>query len=474
VINPPGTIFEAGSVSKQFTAAAVLLLAREGKLSLDDPARKYLPEIPDYGAPLTVRHMLQHTSGLRDWGEVMSISGWPRTSRVYTQAHVLDIVSRQRALNFPSGSTWSYCNTGYNLAAILVSRVSGQSFAEFTRARLFQPLGMTHTSWRDDFTRIVRGRATAYGDRGGQFSTNMPFENVHGNGGLLTTVGDLLAWNENFATMKVGDAAFVQEQQQPGRFTDGRSHDYGLGLYIGRYKGLSEVYHSGSTAGYRAFLTRFPDQRVSVAVLCNVSTGAAERYAHAVADLYLGDRAKDPAPVKAAAVEGSALNAKAGLYSNTVTGTPLSLVREKDLLRVEGGTALVPLSDSRFVAIEGGRTVEFDGGSRVTIVAPNGTSETYARVEPAKPTLAAIGEYAGVYTSADAEVTMTAVVEGGELKLKRRPDTVVVLRPLYADAFAGSLGTILFRRGPSGAVIGLSVVVDRVWNMPFDRMAATR
>jgi CubicO group peptidase (beta-lactamase class C family) len=192
VPNAGDTIFEAGSVSKQFTAAAVLQLAAEHKLSLDDPARKYIPELPDYGTPLTIRHMLTHTSGLRDWGSVAGIGGWPRTTRVYTHAHVLEIVGRQRALNFAPGTSWSYSNTGYNLAAIIVARVSGLSFAEFCRQRLFEPLGMTHTSWRDDHTRIVKNRAIAYGEAGDGFHTLMPFEDVYGNGGLLTTVGDLL------------------------------------------------------------------------------------------------------------------------------------------------------------------------------------------------------------------------------------------------------------------------------------------
>lgn len=209
VPNTADTIFEANSVSKQFTAAAMLMLAREGKISFDDPVRKYIPELPDYGAPLTIRHMLNHTSGLRDWGSVVSIAGWPRTSRVYNHAHVLDIVSRQKALNFTPGAQYSYSNTGYNLSAIIVSRVSGMSFADFTSQRIFKPLGMTHTSWRDDFTRIVKHHAIAYEQIPQGFHQEMPFENVHGNGGLLTTVGDLLLWNENFVAPKVGDAAFL-------------------------------------------------------------------------------------------------------------------------------------------------------------------------------------------------------------------------------------------------------------------------
>lgn len=292
VPNRADTIFEAGSVSKQFTAAAILLLAQEGKLSLDDPARKYVPELPDYGAPLTIRHMLQHTSGLRDWGEIAAIAGWPRTTRVHTHAHVLDIISRQKALNFPSGAQHSYSNSGYNLAAIIVSRVSGQSFADFSRERIFEPLGMTRTSWRDDFTRIVKDRAIAYAPSGGSFRLDMPFENVHGNGGLLTTVGDLLKWNENFVTPKVGDAEFVRLQQEPGKLNDGKPHEYALGLYVRPYKGVPEVGHSGSTAGYRAYLTRFPEQHLSVAVLCNAANANATQYAMAVAEMYLGDSIK--------------------------------------------------------------------------------------------------------------------------------------------------------------------------------------
>src|SRR5687767_5115081 len=304
VENAPDTIFEAGSVSKQFTAAAVLLLARDGKLAIDDPVRKYVPELPDYGVPLTIRHMLTHTSGLRDWGSVAGIGGWPRTTRVHTHGHVLDILSRQKALNIAPGTNWSYSNSGYNLSAIIVSRVSGQSFADFSRDRIFKPLGMTRTSWRDDFKRIVPHRALAY-DRGADgYQEDMPFENVHGNGGLLTTVGDLLKWNENFVTPVVGDAAFVAQQQTTARLSDGRDQVYAFGLYVRPYRGVREVAHSGSTAGYQAYLTRFPDQHVSVAVLCNAADAAPTQYARAVAELYLGTALEPPAPAAAGGGRG--------------------------------------------------------------------------------------------------------------------------------------------------------------------------
>jgi CubicO group peptidase (beta-lactamase class C family) len=471
--NTGDTIFEAGSVSKQFTAAAVLLLARDGKLSLDDPVRQHVPEVPDYGAPLTIRHMLNHTSGLRDWGGVAAIAGWPRTTRVHTHAHVLDIVKRQRSLNFPSGTRYSYSNTGYNLAAIIVSRVSGEPFAEFSRKRLFEPLGMAHTSWRDDYTRVVKGRAIAYSDGGGGFSQDMPFENVHGNGGLLTTVGDLLKWTANFASPRIGDAAFVREQQEPGRFNDGRQHGYALGLFIGPYKNVREVGHSGSTAGYRAYLADYPDQRVSVAVLCNVSSGNATQYAHAVADLYLGSAvsgAVAPAPSATGyALKAAEAEAIAGLYRSTETGEPLRLVKDQAGLRIEGGAPLQAQSGTRF-STTNRRTVEIEG-ARLRLVDQYGAVEPYERIPEASLQPRPLTDYVGTYVSDEAEVTFVASVQDGTLVLKRRPDTTIRLAAVYADGFRG-LGFIRFHRDSAGKVIGFSVSQDRVWDLRFAKSQA--
>jgi len=341
VRNTPETIFEAGSVSKQFTAMAIMLLQKDGKLSIDDPVRKYIPELPDYGVPLTIRHMMTHTSGLRDWGSVESIAGWPRTTREYTHAHVLDIVSRQKSLNFTPGDHYSYSNTGYNLQAIIVSRVSGMSFAEFSQQRIFKPLGLSHTSWRDDHTRIVKNRAIAYSDERGEYKIEMPFENVHGNGGLLTTVGDLLKWNENFVHPTVGDMSIVTAMATPGKFNDGKPEDYALGLMIGELRGVKNINHSGSTAGYRAHLNRFPEADTSVAVLCNVSSGDATRSANRVSEVYLADRLKPASPPRAAerpapamnpAPTAAQLNALAGNYWSDEAETMLTAAVEDGAL----------------------------------------------------------------------------------------------------------------------------------------------
>jgi CubicO group peptidase (beta-lactamase class C family) len=482
VKNTPDTIFEAGSVSKQFTAAAVLLLARDGKLSRDDPVKKYIPELPDYGPPLLIRHMLNHTSGLRDWGSVAGISGWPRTTRVHTQSHVVEIVSHQHALNFPTGTRWSYSNTGFNLAAVIVSRVSGMSFPEFTRTRIFEPLGMTHTSWRDDHTRIVKNRAIAYDDTREGFRTNMPFEKVYGNAGLLTTVGDLLKWNENFVTPKVGDAALVAEQQQVGAFSDGGAHDYAFGLYNRTYKGVRQVDHSGSTAGYRADLARYPDQHLSVAVLCNVSSGSATQAGRAVADVYLGDGAKAPAvPAATYTLADAEADAAVGLYRHTITGVPLTISRGNGGIRVERGQAdglnpntpqpLIAMSASRFVTATR-QTWEFDGRGSARMTDAFGRVNAYVKVRAAKPSADQLKELAGAYVSDEAETTLLAAVDGDTLVIKRRPDATLRLTPVYADAFAApQLGLVIFHR-TGGRVTSLSVVQDRVWDLRFARQAA--
>jgi CubicO group peptidase (beta-lactamase class C family) len=478
------TIFEAGSVSKQFTAAAVLLLARDRKLSLEDPVRKYIPELPDFGAPLTIRHMLTHTSGLRDWGSVEAIAGWPRTTRAYTHAHVLDIVSRQRALNFTPGTHWSYSNTGFNLAAILVSRVAQMPFAEFTRTRMFEPLKMTDTSWRDDHTRVVKRRAVAYDEKRGEFHTNMPFEDVHGNGGLLTTVGDLLKWNEHFTSFEVGDARLVSEQERPVNFSGGSGHGYGLGLMIDQRRGVRQVEHSGSTAGYLAHLARYPDQRVSVAVLCNRSDAQATQRAYDVADLYLAGRATLAPPAAASyTLTADDFLRLEGLY-RSLDGRFLRISRDGSTLRVsqalvsvgsERGLALIAQSGARLVTA-GGQTWEFDGHGHARARDRYDVVD-YERVPVAAPSPDDLKALAGTYVSEESETTLTIDVNGESLVVSRRPDVKIPLTPAYKDAFAApELGVVIFRRDAAGRVSALSVAQDRVWDLRFTRQtgAGTR
>jgi CubicO group peptidase (beta-lactamase class C family) len=478
VPNKAETVFEPGSVSKQITAAATVLLALDGKISLDDDVRKYIPELPDYGEPVTIRHLMNHTSGLRDWGSVAGIEGWPRTRRAHTHTHVLDIASRQESLNYPPGEYYSYTNTGYNLQAILVERVSGMTFADFCRERIFEPLDMTRTEWRDDFTRIVKDRAIAYRvGQGGTWSMLMPFEDVHGNGGLLTTVEDLLRFTHNLETGAVGGPRFLEEMHRQGVLNSGQVIHYAGGLQVGTYKGIREVQHSGSTAGYRGHLARFPDQGLAVAVICNASTANAGGRLHQVADLYLGDAATDPDPP---AVRGAIqlpparLAALAGAYRDTRTGTLVQLTATQNRIRL-GGTELVPVSEARFESGTG-TVLRFEseafaeGRPAAFLDSPGADNVRLEPVGPFEPTPGELADYAGTYRSDEAEATFTVEVgEEGVLVLRDRWGEGTALRPLYPDAFSGGGSRFIFRRDASGRVQEMSLSQGRVWDLRFER-----
>ena len=366
------TIFEAGSVSKQFTAAAILLLAKDGKLSIDDPARKYLPELDASASAVTIRHLLTHTSGLRDWGAIVGIAGWPRGTRLITNAHILDIMSRQKELNWQPGTRWTYNTGAYNLLAVIVERVSGKSFPEFTRERIFVPFGMTHSSWRDDYTRVVKRRAYGYDLRDGAFHTNMDIENIYGNCCMLTTVGDLLRWNTSGQDL-------MKDMQTPAKLAGGVMTDYGFGLFVRE----GEVYHSGATAGYRAFLTRMTRDDLSIALLCNRGDAATGSLVEKVVAAI-----KNTKPSPAAGAAPSPVGR--GLYRDLKTNAILRIVDEGRIaLRANGrGPALEPIGENRYRI---GRNVELrfadDGLHLITNHRPEAA---YVRVEEAKPSLSPI------------------------------------------------------------------------------------
>ena len=471
VPNTPATIFEAGSVSKQFTAAAVALLAIDGKLSLEDPIRKYFPELPRYGDSITIRQMLNHTSGLRDWGTVAAAAGWPRGTRTYTHTHVLDIITRQHALNYPPGSEYLYSNSNYNLAAMLVERVSGMSLADFTRTRIFAPLGMTSTSWRDDYTRVVKHRATAYaGTRGGGYRQSMPFENVYGNSSLLTTVGDLLRWNENFVNPVVGGARLAAELQTRGRLTSGRTITYALGVVVDSLRGVPEISHTGATAGYRAALSHYPDQQLGVALLCNVASASPGALAQRVAEIFLA-RELAPTPSQGGAavtLSTGQLESRTGLYRNRRTNLPMELVIREGSLALANGGRLTAVSPDIFASNAG--RVEFLDNARSARYIVDGDTTLLSREARWTPGRAALREFVGTYTSDEAETWFTVNLRGDTLSATDRYGESVAIRPYYRDAFVSGDGTLLlFRRANSGAITGVSLGLGRVRDLRFTR-----
>lgn len=468
------SIFESGSVAKQFTAAAIVLLAQDGKLSLDDDIRKYLPEVPELGETIRIRHLLTHTSGLRDQWELLGIERRGPGTQVHSPVTTLDLVTHQKALNFPPGTEYSYSNTGYALAGVIVQRVSGQTLDEFTQSRLFRPLGMTHTRWRDDFTDVVKGRTTAYSgtaERG--FHTDMSFTNMIGNGGLLTTVGDLLLWNENFFNPKVGGQAFVDTIQTRMVLRNGRRITYALGLEVSAYDGVPEVSHSGSTAGYRTFLARYPAQHVSLAVLCNVGSANPVALGHRVADLLL-DKPKAAAQSgsPAVALTSAQVERWAGVYVNPRTDRVYRLAAKGGaLVNEDAPNALIEARSPNFFRLASGTTLEFGGiapSRTVRMLTPDGDSTLLMEARPGL-TSQRLADYAGAYVSDELDVQLTMVVREGKLVLQRRESEDAMLRPIYEDDFSSPIGSLRFSRDASGRVTGFGIYNGRIRNVRFTR-----
>ena len=291
----PRSVFHVASVSKQFTAAAIHLLAQDGKLSLDDEVRKHVPELADFGEPVTIRHLLHHTSGIRDQWSLLGLAGWRYSRDLITDDDVMSLLSRQRELNFRPGERHLYSNSGYTLLAIVVSRASGKSFRQFTTERIFAPLGMTHTFFRDNFNEIVKHQAYGYSPAGNTFRLSVTNFDTAGATSLLTTVEDLAKWNANFDTPIVGGSRFLDAMLERGTLRDGTRISYASGLAHGTNDGLPTISHGGADAGYRSAFVRFSGQRLAVATLCNVSNANPTMLANRVAAVYLGEQMKPDA-----------------------------------------------------------------------------------------------------------------------------------------------------------------------------------
>lgn len=466
--NTTETVFEAGSVSKQFTAAAILLLVQDGKLSLEDDVRKYVPEVPDYGQVIKIRHLMTHTSGLRDWGSVAGISGWERGKRVHTHAHALEILSRQKSLNFPPGDQYNYCNSGYNLMAIIVDRVSGMPFAEFCNQRIFKPLGLNDTQWRDDYRKIVKNRAIAYSRNNDIYLQNMPFEMVHGNGGLLTTTADLIKWNRHYKEMNIGNKSFNDLELTQGKLNNGVTISYAAGLFIGEYNGFKEINHSGATAGYRAWLAYYPQQDISIAFLSNDGNANPGRIGAQVAEIFLGGRSNDAPMLGTIVPDEKSLQAKAGIYKNVRNDNVLQLEVKDGLLHRKNGQVLQATAANTFY--NGNNRLEF-GYNKFILYLPDGDSATYAKKEPFQPNSQQLQAFTGTYHSADADATYEVIWKDGKLQTFLKPDIYLTLTPYYKNAFENAQGELLeFQFDKKGKITRFLFTTGRAWNIPFEKL----
>src|SRR5690242_15048838 len=437
----PASIFHVASISKQFTAMSILLLEQQGKLSIEDDVRKYIPGLPDYGKRITLRHLLQHTSGIRDQWTLLRMAGW-RGDDLITEDDVMWALTRQRALNFDPGAEYLYSNSGFTLLAVIVKRVSGHSLREFADEQIFKPLGMAHTHFHDDHTMVVPHRTSAYESRpGGGWSVSIPVFDTYGATSLFTTAEDLLRWEQNFTTPIVGSPALLARMQQEGILNDGTRTGYALGVAVGTHRGVREIGHSGADAGYRADVERYPDQQLAVAALCNASNSNPGALTRQVADLYLGPAlAAEPSQARqagAVTLPASRLASLAGVYRRS-TGDVLRLdVRDGKLWIAEGArTELLPLSESRFVLRGAEGEAVFDStpaGRALRLRRGTAREQIFQQMTPFSPTPAQLGAFAGRYRSPELETVVEVKATDSTLVLSERRPGSLVLRPVYTD-----------------------------------------
>ncbi len=490
----PATVFHVASMSKQFTAASIVLLAQQGKLSLDDDVRKYIPELPDFGQRITIRHLVYHTSGLRDQWELLGLAGWRYSLDLITDDDVMSVMTRQKDLNFKPGDRHVYCNTGYTLLGLVVKRVSGLSLREFTTRNIFEPLGMTHTHFRDDHAEIIKHDALGYEQAGKDKPFRMSLTNFDtvGATSLHTTVEDLQLWDENFYHPRVGGPAFIQQMLERGKLNNGEQLDYAFGLFVGKYEGLPTVDHGGADAGYRSDLTRFPEQHFSAAVLCNSAEANPTGLVRQVADIVLAKDLKAPEaapakePVKSAAAAPSAeqMAAFAGTYWNRENDAFEKVSVKDGKLHIGlGGDEVHPLKpagEARFhvADVPWGDLVDIhffpatpEKPRRLEQTFGEGKPDIFEAATPYTPTAAELPEYAGAYVSEEIDPVYRIILQDGNLTLSRLKNKPETLRPAVRDVFVGEIGTVRFTRDANQRTSGFVLNAGRIQNFRFSKKA---
>jgi CubicO group peptidase (beta-lactamase class C family) len=493
-IDPQRTVFDIGSVSKQFTAASILLLAQDGKLKLDDDIRKYLPEIPGYGHTITIDHLLYHTSGLRDYTVLWLFSrksAWDYTS----DQDALKMLSRQSALDFTPGSKYAYSNTGYFLMSLIVQRVSGKTLADFAHERIFSPLNMKNTYFEGTLGRVTPHRASGHVHQGDNaFQARKNGWTPYGDGGVHTTVGDLAKWQRNFDEPKVGGAWLIQQLEQKGVLNNGKEIEYarGLEVYDKGYQGIRTIMHDGGTwEGYRASLMRFPGEKFSVAALCNSGNAEPGKLRNQLSDIFMEE--KFPKPAQEAEADQKPKPARNSASVRKVSPQLLGTYWNREdvtVRRIErsGGKLWYvrsPESRSELAPIEDGQLQMLGVSTRVVIKpmpSENGrqivqvVSQTPAileKVEPFSMDAKTLNDYVGIYTHPELDdVRWTFVVEDGTLTLPSLQDEIAALTPAFKDAFlVGDEIIFVFQRDSSGRVTSLLLDTVRVRNMVFTRVS---
>ncbi len=478
----PDSVFDVGSLTKQFVAAAVLLLVEDGEVSLSGDIRKYISELPDPGHVVTVDHLLTHTSGMRDWTGIAMLAT--------KEADALTLVLRQHGLNFPPGEEWSYSNSGYVLLKELVARKSGMAFAEFVQGRLFTPLGMTSTRYVDDLRAIVDKRALAYENERGKWRLDVLLDSDRGGGGaLFSTAGDLTVWNEAVRTGKLTD--FVTAKlQEPAKLNNGRTLDYARGLFLDSGRVGQVIWHTGSAAGYKALLSRYPEHALSIAIVCNSGDGTdRSAFARGIVDLVVPgqDTVDEKTVVAKAGYTAPAsfdVSSRAGLFFSLEAGKPLLLVARDGELQVAGGPALMPLAENHFRNPSGALTfvsqdefeLRFLSPDEIEFTSMEGQVTRYRRARPFAPTPEDLRAFTGSYQSNEigAVFRVGPAASGSGVRLELDAQRSLEFRPVDRDTFQRGRMTVRFRRNVEGGAVALELSNPMLRDVEFVRVGDER
>lgn len=466
----PTSIFHIASISKQFTAAAIVRLSLEGKLSLDDDIRKYIPEVPDFGHTITFNNLIHHTSGIRDQWTLQRLAGW-RADDLITEKDILDMLARQKALNFLPGEEYLYCNTGFTLAAIAVKRITGVSLRDYADSVFFKPLGMTNTHFHSDHAEITPNRTSAYSkDEKDIWKISIPVFDNYGATSLFTTVEDIAKWDENFYTKNVGGDAFINLMQTTGELNNKTQQNYAAGLIVSNYKGYRTVGHSGSDAGYRSSIIRFPDEHFSVVIFANLESINPNSLSYKVADLFLKDKSIQQPAFKA---DNNIMKDWAGDYFDMNTQSLLKLNYQNEKLSL-GVTKLISTGNATFNIPNSLSTLTFTGDSinaQLEVFIEGAGRNNYKKVNKIAFFNSKIEEYQGDFYSSELDTKFSVFLKDSILLIKRPRYDDIKLEPLFKDMFT-VIGTsiIRFQRNKKNKIEGFFLSAGRVRNLYFEKV----
>ncbi|MDC7996530.1 serine hydrolase domain-containing protein [Gilvibacter sediminis] len=478
--NDANSVFRIGSTSKQFTAACIVLLESEGKLSFDDPLSKFYPEFPECAQRITVRHLLNHTSGIRDYLQLAYLKGYDDDTH-YTDADIMQWLVRQTSLNFEPGEEYLYSNSGYWLLGQIVEKASGSNMADYARNNIFRPLEMRDTHFHNYHNRVVKNRASGYAPHSsGAFMISMTTLDMIGDGGIFTSINDIKKWDDEYYNAAVLPADFWEKMTTQGVLNNGETIDYALGVFIEDYKGVKAIRHGGAFVGFRAELVRFPEHNLSIAVFANRADASPWSMADAVADILLKDVLKEPEPDAVAEVETAIpavifeMEQMVGTYE-IEAGVELEIAIKNDSLNLtqkwNGASYNIAKTSGNSYGIPGNDNFKFtfkdlkDGKTNTLEVQQPGELTITKRKVVKDFSGVDLTAYKGSYYSEELDVRYAVTAVDDALQVSIGDNDPISLKQIDNHTFSGSGATVVFQGSPN--ITAFKLESGRVKNVVF-------